>query len=49
MALILIVINNQIRCIRINERVVYKRIDEGHNKEMVIKGKYKECIVQVIC
>ena len=39
MALILIVITNQIRHIRINERRVYKRIDERYNKGLVIKGK----------
>ena len=47
MALILIAITNQIRCKMINERKVYKRIDKGHNKELVIKEMYKKCIAQV--
>ena len=39
MVLILIVITNQIICIRVNERGVYKRIDERYNKRLAIKGK----------
>ena len=39
MALTLIVITDQIRCIRINERGIYKRINEGHDNGLAIKGK----------
>ena len=49
MALILIVITDQIRYIRINERKVYKGIDERYNKGLVMKGKYKKHIAQVTC
>ena len=44
MAFTLIVITDQIRHIRINEKKVYKRINKGYNKEVVIKEKYKKCI-----
>ena len=48
MAFALITITNQIRCIRINKKKVYKKIDKGYNKKLVIKEKYKKCIAQVI-
>ena len=44
MVLTLIVITNQIRHIRINEKEVHKRINKGYNKEVVIKEKYKKYI-----
>ena len=44
MTLILIIIKNQIRNIRINKRKVYKRINKEYNKGVVIKKKYKEYI-----
>ena len=45
MALTLIIVINQIRHIRVNEKKVYKRINKGYNKGVVIKEKYKEYIV----
>ena len=42
MALILIMITNQIRYIRIDKRIGYKIINKSYNKKIVIKEKYKE-------
>ena len=39
MALILIVITDQIRYIRINEREIYKGVDKGYDNRLAIKGK----------
>ena len=41
MALTLIVITDQIRCIRINKRGVHKRINERHDDGLAITGKWK--------
>ena len=39
MALILIVITDQIKYIRINKRKIHKKINEEHDKRLAIKEK----------
>ena len=41
MTLILIVITNQIKHIRINKKEIHKRINKRHNKRLAIKERQK--------